>query len=108
MKKQGNLIVLATSFFLLASCGSLEKEIKPIRDEQAANQTVTTGRVDHGFNQGFLTEGSYQTSSIRGLTEGGTSVEYNQKNYEACLLKLSKATFPTDVYYSHEGSVLNE
>lgn len=108
MKKQGHLLVLATSFFLLASCGSLEKEIKPIRDEQAANQTVTTGRVDHGVYQGVLKDGSYQTSSIRGLTAGGTSVGYNQKNFEAGLLKLSKATFPTDVYYFHEGSVLNE
>lgn len=108
MKKQRLMLGLTASLFMLSSCGSLEKEVKPIRDEQAANQTVTTGRVDHGVYQGILTEGTYQTSTIRGLTAGGAATGFNQKNFEEGLLQLSKVAFPTDTYFFHEGKVLHE
>lgn len=108
MRKRNSLLLIAASLFLISGCGNLEKEVKPIRDLQAANQTVTTGRVDHGVYQGILTEGTYQTSAIRGITASGSNSGFNQRNFETGLLQFSKEIFPTDLYYFHEGQILDE
>lgn len=108
MNKRQVLFSITTSILLFAGCGNIEKEVGPIRAEQEANQTVTTGRVDHGIYQGILTNGTYETSSLRGLTASGKSNGYNQKNFEIGLLHLSKDAYPTDNYYFHEGQILEE
>lgn len=103
-----NRLILGACFFLLAGCGNLEKEMKPVRDEKMANQTITTGRIDSSVYQSILQDGIYETSPIRGLTASGLQNGYNQKNFERGLLRLAHQAFSTEKYYLREGQALDE
>lgn len=103
-----NKVLLGACFFLLAGCGNLEKEMKPVRDEKSANQTITTGRIDYSVYQSILQDGMYQTSPIRGLTASGLQNGYNQKSFERGLLRLAHQDFSAEEYYFREGQVLDE
>ena len=100
--------LFAMGVCLLAGCGNIEKEIKPVREEQLANQTMTTGRIDYSVYQSVLQDGTYQTSPIRGLTASGLQNGYNQKNFERGLLRLSHQAFSAEDFYFKEGQALDE
>lgn len=108
MKADLSKILLGMGLLLFTGCGNLEKEMKPVRDEQTAHQTTTTGRIDHSIYQSLLQEGVYQASPIRGLTANGIQNGYNQKSFERGLLRLSHENFSADQYYFREGQVLDE
>ncbi|MHC5267913.1 CamS family sex pheromone protein [Enterococcus sp. LJL98] len=108
MKRPFKLLPLSLAFFILTSCGNLEKEMKPVREEQLANQTVTTGRIDRTIYQSMLEDGTYQKNPVHGLTASGLQSGYNQKNFEKGLLRFAHEQFSADEYYFREGQVVDE
>ncbi len=115
LKKFKAVVALVGLVIVLAGCGKLSFSSDSNGSTTSGSGTSTskyqtTGSVDSSMYQGVIQNGTYKTSSARGLTistntQGANT--YNIKSMEAGLQSISMTHFPTNKYSLQEGQLLS-
>lgn len=115
MKKFKAVAALVALAAVLAGCGKLNFSSDSNSTTTSGSGTSTskyqtTGSVDSSMYQGVIQNGTYKTSSARGLTistntQGANT--YNIKSMESGLQSISMQHFSTNKYSFEEGQLLS-